>query len=228
MPARSLVLALAAATALGGCTLAPRYERPGLPVGQAWPVAAEPPSSPLSGADLAWRDVFRDARLQSVIALALEQNRDMRVAVANIARARATYRIQRADLLPTINATGSYTRSEVACRGRHSGPDWRFPNRAVRGERRLLGLRTGSVRPGAEPQRGGVAVVLRHRGEPAHGPDQPDRRDRRRLPDPRRRPGPVEPHPGHPGQPRGRPRPGPQAVRGGRHLRARPRARPRP
>lgn len=111
MPARSLVLALAAATALGGCTLAPRYERPGLPVGQAWPVAAEPPSSPLSGADLAWRDVFRDARLQSVIALALEQNRDMRVAVANIARARATYRIQRADLLPTINATGSYTRS---------------------------------------------------------------------------------------------------------------------
>lgn len=108
MSARSLTAVLMAATALAGCTLAPRYERPALPVPQAWTVSADTSSS---GADLAWRDVFPDARMQSVIQLALEQNRDLRVAVANIEQARAQYRIQRADLLPAINATGAYTRS---------------------------------------------------------------------------------------------------------------------
>lgn len=113
MPAKSLIAALVAATALGGCTLAPRYERPGLPVGQTWPAGADAAPSAVSGADLAWRDVFLDARLQSVIQLALEQNRDLRVAAANIARARAEYRIQRAELLPAINATGTMQRSRT-------------------------------------------------------------------------------------------------------------------
>lgn len=108
MSARSFTAVLMAATALAGCTLAPRYERPALPVPQAWTAPAD---TSASGADLAWRDVFQDARLQAVIQLALEQNRDLRVAVANIEQARAQYRIQRADLLPAINATGGYTRS---------------------------------------------------------------------------------------------------------------------
>ncbi len=109
---RSVLFALASAIALAGCTLAPRYERPALPVPQSWPTSATPVSAGQSGADLAWRDVFEDARLQAVIALALEQNRDLRVAVANIEQARAQYRVQRAGLLPTINATGGYTRSK--------------------------------------------------------------------------------------------------------------------
>ena len=113
MSARSLLLALMAATALGGCTLAPRYERPGLPVGQAWPVTPQSAPAAVPGADLAWRDVFQDARLRSVIALALEQNRDLRVAVANIARARAEYRIQRAELLPAINGVAAGTRTRT-------------------------------------------------------------------------------------------------------------------
>lgn len=111
MTTKSFLVALAAATALSGCTLAPRYERPALPVSQTWPVAAQTAPSGQSGADLAWRDVFQDPRLQSVIALALEQNRDLRVAVANIEQARAQYRIQRADLLPAINASGAHTQS---------------------------------------------------------------------------------------------------------------------
>lgn len=128
MPARSLIAVLMAATALAGCTLAPRYERPGLPVGQAWPTpTATSASSAVSGADLAWRDVFQDARLQSVIALALEQNRDLRVAVANIQSARAQYRIQRAGLVPTINAVGggerSRTPSSVSATGRSDVAD---------------------------------------------------------------------------------------------------------
>ena len=105
---RSLAILMAAATALSACTLAPRYVRPGLPVSASWPVgAAAPAPGAVAVRDLAWREVFQDPRLQAVIDLALRQNRDLRVAVGNIERARAQYRVQRAQLLPTINAVGS-------------------------------------------------------------------------------------------------------------------------
>lgn len=113
MPAKSLIAVLMAATTLAGCTLAPRYDRPALPVGAAWPTQTPGATSTVSGADIVWREVFLDPRLQSVIALALEQNRDLRVAVANIEQARAQYRIQRANLLPAINASGAGSRSRT-------------------------------------------------------------------------------------------------------------------
>ncbi|MDB5464724.1 MAG: efflux system, outer rane lipoprotein NodT family [Phenylobacterium sp.] len=103
---RTLAPLLAAAVALSGCTLAPPYVRPGLPVSQSWPEPGPAPGSVMAG-DLAWRDVFQDPRLQAVIDLALRQNRDLRVAAGNIEQARAQYRIQRAQLLPSIDAVGS-------------------------------------------------------------------------------------------------------------------------
>ncbi|MCK8457365.1 efflux transporter outer membrane subunit [Sphingomonas faeni] len=109
---RSLVLILAASTALAGCSLAPKYARTELPV---------PPSLPVGDAYLrqteatlpaiTYRDVFRDPRLQQIIVQALANNRDLRVAAANIAATRAQYRIQRADLLPQVDASGRYTYS---------------------------------------------------------------------------------------------------------------------
>ncbi len=111
MSRRSLAVVLLAATALQACTLAPRYERPALPVAQAWPEATT--TSGPSAAELDWRQVFIDPRLQGVIDLALTENRDLRVAVGNIERARSQYRIQRAALLPAINATGSQTQSRT-------------------------------------------------------------------------------------------------------------------
>ncbi|RXD03626.1 efflux transporter outer membrane subunit [Sphingomonas sp. UV9] len=110
---RSLVLILAASTALAGCSLAPKYARTELPV---------PPSLPVGDAYLrqseaalpafTYRDVFKDPRLQQIIVQALANNRDLRVAAANIASARAQYRIQRADLLPQIDGTGRYSYSD--------------------------------------------------------------------------------------------------------------------
>jgi outer membrane protein, multidrug efflux system len=60
-------------------------------------------------ADLQWRQFFADERLQAIIATALKNNRDLRVATLNVERARALYRIQRAELLPTVESglTGS-------------------------------------------------------------------------------------------------------------------------
>ena len=111
-------LALAAALLAAGCTLMPKYERPASPAPAAWAGGKAPeagPSSPAAApaADaLRWQDFFTDARLKSVIELALANNRDLRVAALNIEKARALYRIQRADLYPTIGveAAGSKTR----------------------------------------------------------------------------------------------------------------------
>jgi multidrug efflux system outer membrane protein len=100
---RTLALAITAAL-LAGCTLEPAYMRPAPPV----PVAL--PTGPAYGAptDVAvadWRQVFPDSRLQRVIEQALANSRDLQVAIAQIQASRSLYRVQRAALLPTIDAS---------------------------------------------------------------------------------------------------------------------------
>ena len=63
--------------------------------------------------DIGWRDFFADQRLQQLIAQALANNRDLRVAVLNIQLARAQYRVQRGQLFPAIDATGSFTKEKL-------------------------------------------------------------------------------------------------------------------
>jgi multidrug efflux system outer membrane protein len=109
---RNLTLSLLAASALSACTLAPKTVRPALPVANAWPIAAANTGSAVTAADLGWRDVFIDPRLQGVVDLALANNRDLRVAVLNIEQSRAQYRIQRAALVPAVGATVSGTKGE--------------------------------------------------------------------------------------------------------------------
>ena len=108
---RTLTLTLLAATSLTACTLAPPHGRPTLPVAQGWPTAQ--PAGTVSAADLSWREVFEDPRLQGVVELALTENRDLRVALLNIERARAQYGVQRAALLPGINAGVSGSRNRT-------------------------------------------------------------------------------------------------------------------
>lgn len=106
-------LALLAVTALAGCSLAPKYVRPELPVPQSWPAGdAYLRQSEATLPSITYRDVFRDVRLQAIVDQALVNNRDLRIAAANIASARAQYRIQRADLLPQIDASGRYSYSD--------------------------------------------------------------------------------------------------------------------
>ncbi|WP_375397781.1 efflux transporter outer membrane subunit [uncultured Sphingomonas sp.] len=104
----ALTLGLTAALALGGCDLAPHYVRPALPVPPTLPVGAADPGA-VAPADVAWRDFFTDARLRTLIELSLVNNRDLRIAVANVAQARAQFGARRADLFPTLNGTGDAT-----------------------------------------------------------------------------------------------------------------------
>jgi outer membrane protein, multidrug efflux system len=108
--ARSLP-ALAAASLMVGCSLAPTYERPPAPVAADWPAPAPaaPASATRPASELPWADFVGDASLRELIRLALANNRDLRVAVLNIEQARATWQIRRADQFPTVNlgATGA-------------------------------------------------------------------------------------------------------------------------
>ena len=108
---RALALLLAGA-ALAGCTLEPKDLRPAPPIPGALPAggdypAAAPGAAPISS--VAWDAFFTDPRLKQVIALALRENRDLRVAALNVEAARARYRVQRADLLPTVALAGNAT-----------------------------------------------------------------------------------------------------------------------
>jgi multidrug efflux system outer membrane protein len=105
--------------ALSGCaSMAPEYTRPDTPVPAAWPTGAaysesrELPGAP-TAAEIHWREFFTDPRLQEIIETALKNNRDLRLAALNVERARGIYGIQRAELLPTVEATASGSRERL-------------------------------------------------------------------------------------------------------------------
>ncbi len=102
------------ALALSACSFAPEYVRPELPVPPSWPAGdAYLRQSEAVLPSISYRDIFRDLRLQTIVEQALANNRDLRIAAANIAVARAQYRIQRAELLPSVGASSNYTRSDA-------------------------------------------------------------------------------------------------------------------
>jgi len=93
---------------LTGCTMIPKYTRPEAPVPEAWPSGPAYKETAgtqegLVAADLQWREFFADGTLQQIIETALKNNRDLRVAALNVERSRALYRIQRAELFPTLD-----------------------------------------------------------------------------------------------------------------------------
>ncbi|KAF1020786.1 MAG: Outer membrane protein OprM [Paracidovorax wautersii] len=116
--------AVCTAVLLAGCAnLAPKYQRPAAPVPATWQdtTAAAAPAQPLAAIDTGWRDFVVDARLRDVVALALDNNRDLRVALQNVEVARAAYRVQRADQFPEIDAGGSLTRTRTPATGSTTG-----------------------------------------------------------------------------------------------------------
>jgi len=112
-----LLTALAAAAVLAGCSFMPVYERPAAPVATDWPDAA-PGAAP--AAPLGWADFVADARLRELIALALHNNRDLRVATLNIEQVRAQYQIRQADQLPNLNLAASGNRQPASGGGTSS------------------------------------------------------------------------------------------------------------
>jgi len=106
-------LTLAPALMLGACSAVPHLDRPAPPVPESWPQGdAYLQQNEAALAHVDYRDVFRDERLQRVIEAALANNRDLRVAAANIAAARAQFRIDSSAQLPRIGESAGVTESD--------------------------------------------------------------------------------------------------------------------
>ena len=114
---RSWLGLLALTSLLGGCVnLAPKYKQPQSPVPPEWPQGAAYAASTPGAAEVSeigWREFYRDERLRTVVELSLTNNRDLRMSTLNIERARAVYRIRRADQFPTIEAVASGTAQRI-------------------------------------------------------------------------------------------------------------------
>ena len=112
---KKIVLGVAAAAALSACSMAPKYAQPQVETGSFPAVSGSlNPTGQVAATRLGWQDYFADARLQALMALALENNRDLRVAALNVEAVRAQYAIARADRLPALGATGTGNKGRVA------------------------------------------------------------------------------------------------------------------
>ncbi|MBA3053368.1 MAG: efflux transporter outer membrane subunit [Sphingomonadales bacterium] len=108
------------ALGLAGCSMAPDYARPAPPVPPSWPAGDVYLRQSEAGLPaVSYREIFADPRLQALAEQALVNNRDLRVAAANLAAARAQVRVVRAGQFPEVgvsagvsNDSGTATRAE--------------------------------------------------------------------------------------------------------------------
>ncbi len=101
----ALALVAALAVSLAGCSMAPKYERPSPELPGGWTAGAQISASVANATLADWRQIITDEPMRRLMELAIANNRDLRVAALKIEKAQAQYQIQRADLLPKINAT---------------------------------------------------------------------------------------------------------------------------
>src|SRR5690554_5812464 len=117
---RPLALALSVSLVLAGCSLAPTYERPDQPIPGQYPDlthTTDDLTAP-AAADLGWSELFQDPQLRSLIDIALDNNRDLRIAVDRVEEARALFGVARSDRFPSIGigANAQATRSPESMR----------------------------------------------------------------------------------------------------------------
>ena len=109
---KQIVLSLAALIFMGGCSLAPNYTQPAAPIPAEWPQGpaykdSQTTAEAQAAWKLSWQAFFTDPKLQQIIETALNNNRDLRLALLNVEKAAALYGIQKAELYPSLNAAGS-------------------------------------------------------------------------------------------------------------------------
>lgn len=91
-PVRLPFMALITLLLTGCASLAPPYDRPPMPVSPTYSSDIGSPGARVAG--VGWREYFTDPQLQSLIELAVDNNRDLRSAVLRVDEARAAYGIE--------------------------------------------------------------------------------------------------------------------------------------
>lgn len=112
MNGRSISAAALMILLLMACTPT-RYPTPASPVADVYPDGDSGLGAIDGRVPEGWRQYFRDKSLLAVIELALDNNRDLRAAALHVEEARATYRIQRADQVPSLGGVAAMDRSRV-------------------------------------------------------------------------------------------------------------------
>ena len=107
---RNLVILLLMLGVVAGCKTGPDYRRPDVVTPADWRTGG-PVTNTVAG--LVWTDLYRDPVLTNLISTALANNKDLRVAVARVDEALATYHIQRSALFPAVNVAGDYTSARI-------------------------------------------------------------------------------------------------------------------
>ena len=112
---RNLVVA-ALALLVGACSMPPNYKRPEVKTPVAFRGQSLAPDAK-SLADLEWWGLYRDPLLEKLIRTALEQNYDVRIALARVEEFRAVAGVAGLGSIPQIAAGGSGTRSRISTVG---------------------------------------------------------------------------------------------------------------
>ena len=112
--ARGAAFAVLAGVLVGGCSFIPAYERPALPVPAVFPDAGAPAPGQTPAADVAWRDFIAEPRLERLVELALDNNRDLRVAALRVEQSQAQYRRTRSSLFPSLDLRASSSRQRAS------------------------------------------------------------------------------------------------------------------
>ncbi len=99
---------------LAGCAIGPDYRKPEIPSPPSWMVDVQKAKDT---ANTAWWDQFNDPVLSELIAVALRDNSDLRVATARVDEYYGRYGVTRADLFPQAGYGGGASRSEATQRG---------------------------------------------------------------------------------------------------------------
>jgi len=107
--ARGAAFAVLAGVLVGGCSFIPAYERPALPVPTTFLGAATPAPGQAPAADIAWRDFIAEPRLTRLVELALDNNRDLRVAALRVEQSHAQYQRTRSSLFPQLDLRTAYS-----------------------------------------------------------------------------------------------------------------------
>lgn len=111
---RNILIPVILGLAMAGCTMMPNYERPAAPVSDSWHASPGSTNTTANAADTDWREFFDDPRLQQLITVALQNNRDLRIAALRVEQFRAQYRIQRAALSPGVQGEAGMTRQKFS------------------------------------------------------------------------------------------------------------------
>ena len=132
---KSFIFPAIAAVLLGGCTVGPNYQRPAIPAPANFRAPeGTPASGPASVGDLKWFEVFKDEKLQDLVRTALEQNYDLRDAVARVDAASAQLGVTRSDQLPGVGAAADISTVRLSRNGQTP-----LPVSFVRSQNRTFG-----------------------------------------------------------------------------------------